>query len=456
MQALQMVEEGRIDRLIISMPPRHGKSELVSVRFPAWYLGLHSGRDVIHVSYGADLSHDFSRRVRMLVRDDPVYRALFPGVLLDPERQRVNDWRLVNGGGFRSVGAKAGITGHGADLLVIDDPHKEGELTELALDEVYEWFVSAARTRLSRYGAIVLCMTRWHPQDLVGRVIEAANQSGDADQWAVLTLPGLAEPGDVLGREVGEALWPEWFPRESLLAVRALSERDFEALYQQNPRSTAVQMFSAQDFGEADVEAVEKLPGVWAFDLALGESDGGDYSAGARVHYDRNSRRMVFTHLFRERRTWPEMKTRIVELMDAYPGDVFAFPRQTFELMAVQVLRYERPSARVASVSFPAGSDKVSRAQVLADMVSGGRVALEPGRLNGGLTGQWVSEYVAFPAGRHDDVVDVGSVAAHYFGVHREFSAAVVDLGLEARRRAAERAEIAEVVGRVGGYAWAR
>ncbi len=391
----------------------------------------------------------------MLVRDDRVYRGLFPGVALDPERQRVNDWRLVNGGGFRSVGAKAGITGHGADLLLIDDPHKEGEVDSIAaLDEVYEWFATAARTRLMPGGAIVICMTRWHPLDLIGRVLAAAEADGNADQWAVLELPGLALENDPLGRAPGEALWPEWFPRSSLLAVKALSERHFEALYQQNPRAAAVQMFEAADFGRADVGEVAGLAGVWAFDLALGEKDGGDYCAWARVHYDRGTRRMVFSHLCRERMTWPEAKNRIVSIMDEFPGDVFAFPRQTYELMALQVLKRERPNVRIAGVSFPAGSDKVSRAQVLADMVKAGRVAVEPGALNGGLTQRWVREYVEFPAGRHDDVVDVGSTAVHHFGVHREFAAAIVDAEREARRLQAERAVLLDVRGRLGDYAY--
>lgn len=454
MAALQMVEEKRIDFLAISMPPRHGKSELVSVRFPGWYLGRHPDRDVIHVSYGADLSNDFSRRVRMLVRDDAVFRGLFSGVALDPERQRVNDWRLVNGGGFRSVGAKGGVTGHGADLLVIDDPHKEGEAESVtALQEVIDWYASAARTRLMPGGQVVIAGTRWHPMDLIGSVLRAAKESGDADQWAVLTLPGLAEGDDPLGREPGAALWPEWFSREALLAVRALSERHFEALYQQNPRASAVQMFLADDFRVAGVGEVEVLPGAWCFDLALGEADGGDYCAWARVHYDRKSREMVFSHLHRERLTWPEAKVRIVELMDVYRGDVFVFPKQTFELMAVQALRYERPNARVVSVSFPAGSDKVGRAQALADLVRAGRVSVEPGVLNGGLTERWIREYVEFPAGRHDDMVDVGSVAVHHFGVHREFAAAVVDLDREVRRRAGARAVVGETVGRLG-HVW--
>ena len=433
MAALQMVEAGVISRLIISMPPRHGKSELVSVRFPAWYLGRHPDQDVIHVSYGADLSNDFSRRVRGLVRDDAVFHALFPTVVLDPERQRVNDWRLSNGGGFRSVGTGAGITGHGADLLIVDDPHKETEITPTTLRQVFDWYITGARTRLMPGGRIVICMTRWDPADLVGQVIKAANADPSADQWYVLNLPALAGEDDPLGREPGEALWSEWYPLESLQAIRSLSESYFEALFQQNPRALVMEMFAATDWRRGNMVTVVGPRPAWCFDLALGEDEAGDYTAWARVTYDRLSGQMGLAHLFRQRLTWPEAKNKIVELMKLYPEDDFVFPKHTFELMAVQTLRAEVPgmAGRIQQVSFPAHSDKRSRAQVTAERLKAGKISIQEGEL----TDVWIREHTDFPS-EHDDCVDVVTVGTHHFGLQYEFSAAIADMGAEARRRA--------------------
>jgi len=322
--------------------------------------------------------------------DDSVYRELFPHVGLDPERQRINDWRLANGGGFRSVGTGAGITGHGAHLELIDDPHKEGETDSLVtLGQVYDWYASAARTRLAPGGAVVICMTRWHPRDLVGMVLRAANSNPMADQWHVLTLPGLAEEDDQLGRGPGEALWPEWFTRDDLLSVKALSDRHFEALYQQNPRATTAQMFFKPDFQRFDLGEVANRPGAFCFDLALGEKQGGDYSTYARAHYERGSGRMWFSTLFRDRVQWPTMKAEIKRLMGLFPHDDFVFPKQAYELMAVQALRAEVPemARKIKQVSFPGGSDKVSRAQVLADRARAGKVFI-----HGRLAALWVQE----------------------------------------------------------------
>lgn len=430
MGALQMVEEGKIRFLIICLPPRHGKSELVSIRFPAFCLGRHPDWDLIHISYAADLSNDFSRRVRAILRDDLNYRSLFRKVELDPERSRVDDWRLTGGGGFRSVGTGGGVSGRGADLLIIDDPHKEGEISRSTLKQTFEWYASGARTRLMPGARLVLCMTRWDLLDMVGQVIRAANSSPDADQWYVLNLPALAEEDDPLGREPGEALWPAWYPREALLSIKALSEVYFQALFQQDPRAVNIQMFADEDWRKVDHAVVKCERPAWCFDLALGEDEAGDYTAWARVMYDSESHDMGFSHLFRQRLTWPDAKEKIEELIKLYPDDDFVFPKQSFELMAVQTLRHDNPGARIQQVSFPAGSDKRSRAQVLAERVKKHHVLISDREL----TPYWISEHSDFPAD-HDDCVDVGSVATHHFGLQHEFAAAIVDAEAKARRK---------------------
>lgn len=456
MAALEMLEAGTITRLIVNMPPRHGKSELVSVRFPAWYLGRHPDHDIIHVSHSADLSNDFSRRVRMMVRDDMTYQSLFPQTVLDPERQRVDDWRLTRGGGFRSRGTGGGISGHGADLMIIDDPHKEGEITATVLSQVFEWYSTGARTRLMPGGKILICMTRWDLKDLCGQVVAAANRDPNADQWHILDLPGLIETEemaerDPLGRRLHESLWPEWYPPESLLALKALSEPNFQALVQQNPRAFSMEMFKPENWQRLQESAIHdrlhESKAAWCFDLALGEDEGADYCAWSRVLYDSESKEIGFTRLFRERITWPDAKAKIKELITYFPDDVFVFPKHSFELMAVQELKREHPQAKIRQIAFPARSDKVARAQVLADRHAAQKVFIEESPA----TQLWIDEHDEFPSSDHDDMVDVGSVATHHFGLDVEFFASIVESQEAAvqreKKRLAERAEVLERLG---------
>lgn len=453
MTALELLEMGVIRFLIVNMPPRHGKSELVSRQFPEWYLGRHPEKDIIHVSHSADLSNDFSRRVRSTIRDSSDYAKLFPRTVLDPERQRVDDWRLIKGGGFRSRGTGGGISGHGADVLIIDDAHKEGEITPTSLNQVFDWYSSAARMRLMPDAKILICMTRWDTRDLVGRVVEAANRDENADQWMILDLVGLIETEeqkdrDPLGREIGESLWPEWYSPEALLALKALSDAHFEALVQQNPHAFSAVMFDEDDFkrGMAPFEDEDKVKVAWCFDLALGEDEASDYTAWARVGYQRSTGYMQFSHLFRERMEWPDAKVKILWIAEnlAEPEDVFVFPKHTLELMAVQELRREPiMEGRVRQVSFPAKSDKRSRLQSVAVWNKAGKVWVEYDLLGKA----WINEHVDFP-GEHDDCCDVSSVAAHYFGLHQEFAALVAEQSDQAETRARRRTE--EVLERIG------
>lgn len=248
-RSLDSVNQGLITRVMFAMPPRHGKSYMCSELFPAFWLGCHPQGQIIHASYAAALSNSFSMKVRAIIRDSYLYKDLFPHVVIDPGRQRLDDWKLANGGGFKSIGVGGGITGHGADLFIIDDPHKEGdEQSGRAMQSVFDWYNSAARTRLSPGAAVVFPMTRWHPRDLAGRLLELAKHDPLADQWELLRFPALAEKDDPLGRVVGEALWPERFSVKDLFAIRAISARYFGALFQQKPELTDAPMFEMGDF----------------------------------------------------------------------------------------------------------------------------------------------------------------------------------------------------------------
>jgi predicted phage terminase large subunit-like protein len=212
---------------MIHMPPRHGKSELASRRFPAWYLGAFPDRQIIAASYNSELASDFGREVRNIVNSRE-YRALFETALA-PDSQAANRWHTSQGGSYVAAGVGTAITGRGAHVLLIDDPIKDREEADSSAtrSRVYDWYTSTAYTRLMPGGAIVLIQTRWHENDLAGRLLEAQERTG-GDKWDVLELRAIDDQG--------QALWPEWYPLSDLERIRSvIGPRDWSALYQQRP-----------------------------------------------------------------------------------------------------------------------------------------------------------------------------------------------------------------------------
>ena len=200
-EALESVERGECDRLMIFAPPRHTKSELASRRFPAWYLGRHPDKQLIAATYSGDFALDFGRDVRGIVQGEE-FKALFPDVSLASDSQAANRWHTNKGGVSVYVGVGGPITGRGAHIALIDDPFKDREEadSEIRRQRVWDWYTSTAYTRLMPGGAIVVINTRWHDDDLSGRLLDEQTKGGD--QWEVLSLPAIAD---------GEALWSDWY-----------------------------------------------------------------------------------------------------------------------------------------------------------------------------------------------------------------------------------------------------
>lgn len=394
--------------VIINLPPRHTKSLIFSTHLPAMILGRNPSQQILHASYAASLSNKFSMEVRSMVRDNPEYRTLFPELALSDERRRVDDWRTTEGGGFRSVGTGAGISGHGADWVILDDCHKEGdELSAAVMENNFMWYVSAVRTRLAPGGSIIIPMTRWHPFDLAGRIIA---ESGD--EWEVITLPALAGEDDRLGRRPGSALWPERYNEEWLQEQRRLSPRYFEALYQQNPQPEEGQLFWAEDFRRMkEVPKVERR--AWVFDLAITESEAADWTAWARYSLA-ESGRVYVSDVGRHQMAWPFTKEKIIHLLRRFPGDQFVFPDHTYERMAIQELtKVEDGRYAPQIVKQSLDRDKRARASVFADRVKGGNVTVQEGADGDA----FIQQHVMFP-GTNDDWVDCSSTAAYYFGLN--------------------------------------
>lgn len=417
-QVAQRIAFGGNLFIAISLPPRHSKSEIFSVLLPAFYLGLYPERQILHVSYSSTLSNDFSRRVREIIRDDPNYKALFPSIGLHPDKARIDDWKTLSGGGFKSVGVGGGITGTGFDLAILDDLVKEGdERSPKILEQHFDWYSSALITRMMPNASILIPMTRWHPLDIVGRVLALSKADANAAQYENLVLPALAKENDILGRQAGEALWPARFPRPFLISVKAVSSRYFDALYQQEPRSSDNQMFIDSDFRREVLPA--RVKGFWTFDLAASEENRSDYHAlGRWQKHDDGT--LHLTHVRRYRKGWNWIKRFIETLLKLFPEDDFVFPTQTYEALMFKILRAQAGSDRLLAVSL-GQEDKVERAQVLEDEVKEGRLFVVLGKDGT----QFIEEHCAFPEGAHDDFVDMSSVAAYHLGYNRKISAII-------------------------------
>jgi len=295
---LEKVERGEIKRLIIEMPPRHGKSTLASVLFPAWYLGKHPEREVITTSYSGELAKKFGGDTRDIF-SDAQFRAVFD-VNLKEDSQAKNLWTTDSGGSYTSVGRGGTTTGRGADLLIIDDPFSNREEAESKTirESVWNWYTSTAYTRLEKGGAVVVIHTRWHTDDLIGRLLEKQEQGGD--EWVRIRFPAIAEEDEPY-RKAGEPLWPEKYDLDALQNIKAnVGVYDWNALYQQNPITSETQLFHREWFKYfQDSDLVNKNLLVYAtVDLAIGEKEQSDNTAICVFGKERNNPQIYVLDLY--------------------------------------------------------------------------------------------------------------------------------------------------------------
>src|SRR3990167_5894863 len=251
---LEAVERGEVRKLMIFVPPRHGKSEICSINFPAWFFGRNPKKSIIASSYNSDLAISFGRKARNIV-DSHEYKNLFPGITLAEDSKAAGRWNTNKGGEYTAVGIGGGATGRGADVFIIDDPVKDEQEAESPViqERNIGWFRSVARTRLAPGGSIVVIQTRWHDKDLAGQIL------GNEQGWEILSLPAIAEADDA-HRKKGEALWPTQYPMEELEEIKkSLGTSRFSALYQQSPISEESQVFKRSMFQYRTLEELTKL-----------------------------------------------------------------------------------------------------------------------------------------------------------------------------------------------------
>ena len=412
-QAFERVARGELKRLIINMPPRHTKSEFASYLLPAWFLGRFPHKKVIQTSHTAELAVGFGRKVRNLV-DTETYHNLFPDLVLSADSKAAGRWNTSKGGDYFAIGVGGAVTGKGADLLIIDDPHSEQEaaLAEInpdIYDKTYEWYTSGPRQRLQPGGAIVIVMTRWSKRDLTAQVIKAAAQRG-GEEWEVIEFPALLPSGN--------PLWPEFWPIEELSALKEeLPNSKWMAQYQQNPtgdQSAIVKREWWNIWEHDDPPNCEFIVQSW--DTAFEKTERSDYSActtwGVFYRDDDSglkSANLILLNAFQKRMEFPELKRRAYEEWQEWAPDSIIVEKKAsgapliYELRAMGVPVQEFTPTR--------GNDKISRLNAVADIFASGKVWAP----NTSWAEEVIDEVASFPGAEHDDLTDTVSMALHRF-----------------------------------------
>jgi predicted phage terminase large subunit-like protein len=408
--AFERVARGECKRLIINMPPRHTKSEFASYLLPAWFLGNFPQKKIIQTSHTAELAVGFGRKVRNLV-DSDVFTETFPGVGLQADSKAAGRWNTNQRGDYFAIGVGGAVTGKGADILIIDDPHSEQEAAMAATnpevyDKVYEWYTSGPRQRLQPGGAIVIVMTRWAQRDLTGQVLKADAQRG-GEGWEVIEFPAILPSG--------KPLWPSFWSLAELEALREeLPNSKWQAQYQQNPvgnESAIVKRDWWQWWEEDQPPQCEYILQTW--DTAFEKHQRADYSAGTTwgifTHHKDHSKNIILLNTYKKRVEWVELKRDVLREYNEYEPDGMLIEKKAtgapliYELraMGIPVMEYT-PSK---------GQDKIARLNSVSDIIASGKVWVPRTRW----AEELVDEIAAFPSGEHDDLVDATTLALMRF-----------------------------------------
>lgn len=411
---LEAVERGENDRLILCTPPRHGKSQIVSRHFPGYYLGRNPDKQIIATSYAGDLASDFGQDARDII-NSPEYQNVFSMRLRQDSRAK-DKWRTSAGGIYISAGIGGGITGRGFDVGIVDDPVRDWRDADSPTirNWIWNWYLTTFLTRAMPGARIVVIATRWHEDDLIGRLLKAQEHGGD--KWRLVVMPALALEGDILGRAPGEALWPAWYPIEALLRIRntpgsdGAGSRAFTALYQQNPQLEGGNIFKREWW-----QYYRMLPKIQrtlqSWDTAYEEKTSADFSCcttwgvGETGYYLMN--------VWKGKVELPELKTMARALAEKYqPNEILIEAKASGKSLAQEIKR----ATKLPIILIDVDRDKVARANAVTPLIESGRVYLpEPGTPGT----EWMADYLdsmaAFPAGANDDDVDSTTQALNRF-----------------------------------------
>jgi predicted phage terminase large subunit-like protein len=403
-RAFERVANGECKRLIINMPPRHTKSEFASYLLPAWFFGKFPGKKVIQTSHTAELAVGFGRKVRNLV-DSANYKRIFPALDLQSDSKAAGRWNTNFGGEYFAIGIGGAVTGKGADILIIDDPHSEQEAAMAqtnpeVYDKTYEWYTSGPRQRLQPGGSIVMVMTRWSKRDLTGQVIKAAAQRS-GEEWEVIEFPAILPSG--------KPLWPEFWSLEELSALKEeLPNAKWQAQYMQQPTSDVSAIVKREWWKIWDSERPPSCEFIiQSWDTAFLKTERADYSACTTwgVFYQddalgRSRANIILLNAFKKRMEFPELKARAYEEFNEWDVDSLIVEAKAAGSPLIFELR--QMGIPVQEFTPSKGNDKIARLNAVADIFASGHVWVP----NTHWAEELIEEVASFPSGEHDDLVD--------------------------------------------------
>ena len=399
-KAFENVVNGHNKRLIINMAPRHTKSEFASYLLPAWFLGKNPNKKIIQTSHTAELAVGFGRKVRNLI-DSEEYNQVFNDVKLKADNKSAGRWATNKGGEYFSIGVGGSVTGKGADLLIIDDPHSEQEAKLAAhkpdiFDAVYEWYTSGPRQRLQPGGAIIIVATRWSLRDLTGQVIKASQTSG-GDEWEVIELPAIMPSG--------KPVWPEFWKLEELLALKEeLPVGKWNAQYQQQPTAEEGAIVKREWWKRWESDRPPPCDFViQSWDTAFLKHNRADFSACTTWGVwttEEGETNIILLDAFKDRYEFPELKQKAYETYREWEPDVFLVEAKAAGSPLVFELR--RMGIPVSEYSPTKGNDKIVRLNAVSDLFASGRIWVPERKF----ADELIEEVAAFPSGEHDDLVD--------------------------------------------------
>lgn len=408
-QIFEDIANGKKKRVIVNIAPRHGKSELISYLAPAWFLGKYPQKKIIMSSHTADLAINFGRRVRNLVGSD-LYKEIFPQVELQADSKSASRWGTNFNGEYFAIGVGGALAGRGADLFIIDDPHSEQDAKTGRADvflPAWEWFQSGPIQRLMPGGAIIVVMTRWSKLDLTGQIIkqmELNDTQGDTvEPWEVVEFPAI--------KDDGEALWPEFWPVEELLAKKAVLDiRYWNAQFMQNPVSEEGALIKREWWKIWDKESPPACDfTIMSLDAAQEANNRADFNAlttwGVFFNEETNNYAIILLNSIKKRLEYPDLKAMVIEQYKEWQPDAFMVEKKSNGSVLYQEFR--RMGIPVGEFTPGKGQDKIARVNAVSALFQGG-VVYAPDR-------RWAKEVIEecndFPSGANDDLVDSTTLA---------------------------------------------
>ena len=411
------VISGQIKRVIINMPPRHTKSEFASVYLPAFFLGRFPNKKIIQASNTAELAVHFGRKVRAII-DGSEFQTLFPKVRLSADSKAAGRWATNRGGEYFAIGSEGTVSGKGADLLVIDDPHSEqdaviGEFNPEVYERTMSWYEGGPRQRLQPGGSIILVQTRWSQRDLTGQLIRKQISDPGSDQWEVIQLPAILPSGN--------PIWPEYWAIEELLKTKAsIPVSKWNAQYQQNPTSEEGALIKRdywQDWEGKPPKNVDAIIQSW--DTAFTNTTRADFSACTTWGVFKNpyteTNSLILLDAIRGKWEFPELKRRAKAHYKEWEPDICLIEARAaghpliyeMRLMGIPV-----QDVAVGRGNAMAANDKITRVNAVTDVFASGIVYAPKIK-------SWAQEVIeecaAFPAGEHDDYLDTVVMAVQRF-----------------------------------------